>query len=661
MNLTKLFNYKYLMQNIKKSKMAITLFLLVVPIFTSLFIITAFDSYAPSFIELGAANIIFMYVTPFILSFSLFGYVYKKKSIDFIGSMPISRKSIFITNTIGGIALIILMQLITLICTLLFSSITNSLIFSKMVLDLFIYQTVAYIFVFVVSNLAMSVSGNVVTQIVVTLLILFTVSASIFYLNISNNSFNVSFNPIGQNYDLKKDINYTAPSLIFNGDYQYNVKSMIKMILLSIAYIILGFNLFKNKKMEYAGESFENKNTHFIVKGLTLIPFVMILVLLFDSHEWEAIIILLTIMAVYFLVYDLITNKRNKIKDNFCAFIISITVLFGAYEILINITEDVKIKVDLDDIKSFTITRVDYNNIATTKSNDISLLEKLAYNAGDYREGKDVKIELNLKNGDKGQLRFYYTKDSVIEEVLSSMETPKVSNSTKIKFRYYDYNEIEITKQEEKELKNALNKAFETISAYELYNINEEAIDGEYFIIYDYKDHDIIEYNCSIKLTKEVFDVISRIYSRKLNEKIAKINRTGEFANIKILNSETLKKYMPEDFKAEKYYYYVGNYSNTETEKEILNFVYNNLEKTCNLDEEYIGIQISNLNFYTNDVEEFAKILEKYYKIKNKNDNDYDYDYEDIAIPDTEAVDEVYTQENIINMNPNSSAITIGY
>ena len=109
MNLMKLFNLKYLMQNIKKSKMAIILFLAVVPIFTALTIILNSSYYhALEFYELGLANIIFMYITPFILSFCLFGYVYKKKDIDFVCSMPISRKSIFVTNTIGGIILILM-------------------------------------------------------------------------------------------------------------------------------------------------------------------------------------------------------------------------------------------------------------------------------------------------------------------------------------------------------------------------------------------------------------------------------------------------------------------------------------------------------------------------------------------------------------------------
>ena len=408
MNLAKLFNFKYLMQNIKKSKMAIILFLLVVPLFTSLLlIVSSSDSYVPSFLELGAPNVIFMYVTPFILSFSLFGYVYKKKSIDFIGSMPINRKSIFFTNTIGGIGLIVLMQFITLICTLIFGAITESLIFSKMVWDLFLYQTVAYIFVFTVANLAMSVSGNVITQIVVTLLILFTISSSVLYLNMWNN-FDIKLTDddyrITSNYNINNDISYTAPSLLFNdGSYIFDTKSLVKMVVLSIAYVILGYYLFKNKKMEYAGESFENKFIHFIVKGLTLIPFVMILVALVDSDEWEAIMILMAIIFVYYFVYDLITNKKNKLRENLVAVITSIVVLFGVYAILVNVTEEMDFEIELSDIKSFQIEEIAGNALSIdSRIEDVSLIEKMIYASNRYRydeyyDAETVKVMINLK------------------------------------------------------------------------------------------------------------------------------------------------------------------------------------------------------------------------------------------------------------------------
>ena len=156
MNLMKLFNMKYFMQNVKKSKMAILLFLSIVPIFTALTIITLGKDSILEFWKLGLANIIFMYITPFVLSVVLFGYVYKKKSIDFIGSMPISRKSIFITNTIGGSILLILSQLVTLLVSLLAGTLVGGTVFVGMLWDIFVYQSIAYIFVFTISNLAMS-------------------------------------------------------------------------------------------------------------------------------------------------------------------------------------------------------------------------------------------------------------------------------------------------------------------------------------------------------------------------------------------------------------------------------------------------------------------------------------------------------------------------
>ena len=174
MNLTKLFNFKYLIQNIKKSKMALVLFFIIVPIFTSLTIMTTKDQIL-DFSELAFVNILGMYIIPFIFSVCLFGYVYKKNSVDFMCSMPVSRKTIFVTNTIGGIGMIVLMQLITLILTLLIGVVTGATISNAMVFDIFAYQTIAYIFVFTIANLAMSVSGNLLTQIVVTLLITFLI------------------------------------------------------------------------------------------------------------------------------------------------------------------------------------------------------------------------------------------------------------------------------------------------------------------------------------------------------------------------------------------------------------------------------------------------------------------------------------------------------
>ena len=247
----KLFNMKYFMQNVKKSKMAILLFLSIVPIFTALTIITLGKDSILEFWKLGLANIIFMYITPFVLSVVLFGYVYKKKSIDFIGSMPISRKSIFITNTIGGSILLILSQLVTLLVSLLAGTLVGGTVFVGMLWDIFVYQSIAYIFVFTISNLAMSLSGNILTQIVTTLLITFLIPSGVAYFDIwnSGNSYRIA-DEYGMLYSTVTNTrNYTAPSAVFgcaiNGmSYEYNNTSIAKMVVLSLIYIVIGYIMF---------------------------------------------------------------------------------------------------------------------------------------------------------------------------------------------------------------------------------------------------------------------------------------------------------------------------------------------------------------------------------------------------------------------------------
>lgn len=116
MNLIKSFNFKFFKENVKKSKGAIALLVLIVPIFITLITILCLNDSNVNVPSKGSflfINFIGMYFIPVLMSSALFGYVYKKKSVDFINSQPINRKTIFVTNTIGGIVLITIIQLLT--------------------------------------------------------------------------------------------------------------------------------------------------------------------------------------------------------------------------------------------------------------------------------------------------------------------------------------------------------------------------------------------------------------------------------------------------------------------------------------------------------------------------------------------------------------------
>lgn len=179
MNLTKLFNFKYLKQNFKKSKSLIILIILIIPVLTTLFLIGNNNSeYANMILEgdYNFINYIGMYILPIILSIVLLGYVYKRDAVDLINSMPINRKTIYFTNLIGGIVVILISQFLTMIAGIVCSKIClNIFLPVELVVDSFFVMLVSYIFVYTAACLALTVSGNIMIQCVVTALILFLI------------------------------------------------------------------------------------------------------------------------------------------------------------------------------------------------------------------------------------------------------------------------------------------------------------------------------------------------------------------------------------------------------------------------------------------------------------------------------------------------------
>ncbi len=137
MSLIKWFNGKYLLQNLKKSKGLLTLLVLIIPIITTLIIVSINASIFEVVVDeitLSYANLIGMYIIPFIISVIVGGYVYKRNSVDFINSMPMNRKTIFFTNFIAGVLIIFAIQVLTLITNLVCAS-----IFTELFIPIYLY------------------------------------------------------------------------------------------------------------------------------------------------------------------------------------------------------------------------------------------------------------------------------------------------------------------------------------------------------------------------------------------------------------------------------------------------------------------------------------------------------------------------------------------
>ena len=288
MNLTKLFNINYLRQNLKKSKVILLIFTLLIPILNTLaLIMTSINSnnYVPSLLDISAINIVGIYFLPLVISICLFNFMFKKKSVDFINSMPISRKSIFVTNTIGGLLIFLVMLIVNALLIGMVSLMFNIPIPFIMLLDYVLIWFSIYMFAFTIANLAMSISGNAITGIVVSLLLIFFVPFMLSYTNIlkeNNNSDNYYIevkdeNTIPENYtcsendiecNLNKQLNKYEVYMtkvtnkkynpmfnfifgrMYEYDYEIEIYTNVTIVLLSIIYIIVGYYLFINRKME---------------------------------------------------------------------------------------------------------------------------------------------------------------------------------------------------------------------------------------------------------------------------------------------------------------------------------------------------------------------------------------------------------------------------
>ena len=345
MSITKFFNRKYAMQNIKKSKAILGLIIIAVPIIT-LFAMYFFDvdRYSNPFdlTSLFIINYFGMFIIPFIVSACFMGFCYKKTSVDFVCSMPLNKKTIFITNLIAGIVYLVLLQLLTLIITSCYVIMVPSTLFSiSMAVDVFFMMSLSYIFIYSICMLAASVSGNIVTQIVVSLLVLFLVPFTriamfedvnfgmipSFFHSMEDGA--ISYTPVSMTYSLPiSTFIYGVESGSPGLDFTFVGKSMLYSMILVAVYSIAGVILFEKRKLENAGTSFQNDFVHVIVKGLTLYPIVALLVYV-KSYENIAVLgLAIIIMAVYYIIYDMITFKKMKLMPKIGSFIVSVFFLY---------------------------------------------------------------------------------------------------------------------------------------------------------------------------------------------------------------------------------------------------------------------------------------------------------------------------------------------
>lgn len=560
MNLTKLFHFNYLKQNLKKSRVTLAFVLLILPILNLLIFFMQIESTRINVFSLDELSILAtvgLYIIPIVLSIILFNYVFKKKAIDFIGSMPLDRKTIFVTNTIGGILLIVALIFITALFIFLVSLfLPNVYVPFGVLIDYFVVFTLSYIFVFVVCNLALSLSGNVATTIVVCALILFLLP----FLHFVNTTLDNTYNNIyyqcvacGEEEYLSgiyesTVYQYTTPAqaivnvITFNEESSlYKDSALGKMVLMTILYMLIGFSVFNKKELEVSETSFKSKWIHTIVKSLTLIPFMIVIYqIVKDSTSFVAILFILALLLIYYFVYDLITKRSiGEVRFNLMSFLVAIVILFPFSAVILNnFTSGRDIILTSDDITS--ITFLDAN---------ISCIEELG---GTFTTTNQEIIDIALTDGTENyvaQAYIYangkkYTKaillnDDDIEKLDKLVRTTNEYKNKKenilknIDVVTVGRNQAKLERDDIDVLKRAIK------------NPTDE--NSEFFLplyVYSYENHELTKKIYYSNLNEELNQLAVDCYNEKVKEKL----KNNDFDNIGWANIQ--------DEYTGKYYYY---------------------------------------------------------------------------------------------------------
>ena len=661
MNLTKLINTNYLFQNLKKSRTVLAIFLGLIPILNTIILImtlTNNPNYILSFTEISILNLIGIYILPIVISTCLFNYIYKKKSVDFINSMPISRKSIFITNTISGIMIFTIMLLVNAILIWAVTAIFNAPIPFMMLFDYFWFFLLVYIFTFSTTNLAMTISGNAITQIVVTLLLLFLVPFTSLYISelYKSNTYydvllecneevckpekyycydnldctlNKQLNRYHNNLTPISKYNYTTPfslvsSIITNENTLINKVSIIKMLILSIIYIILGYYLFLKRKMEISETSFKNPHLHNLVKSLTLVPMVAISYFIFKEEELIFSIFIIVIMLIYYFIYDLITKKHiQNIKLSCLYFTATLIILTGIFYIADNQKEQTNI-VKYSDIKEIAID-IGYiagkdtrNKIYIDNKELKSILVKSMLNDETHyynsfttyfktSNNREYKTYITLNEENYNKILTLLSKEKSYINYYKNINPNETYAIIKIGDKIYK-------KAAAKPYLNLLNDTIKELSLKDFIDLQQKYsyTNNDYYIkLYTYKNHDIEEFAINAYINYDLLNSIVNSNNQTLKENITPI--------------------MPQDYHLYyenaylKEFYNIDFYIVRSAKQELYEFISKNINDEVDMRKEFftftIQLDYNTYYFTTNKVEEIKTILDnKYESIKNTDD-----------------------------------------
>lgn len=378
-----------------------------------------------------------IFVLPVLVSILLFKYTNEEKSSSFIHGLPISKRKLYITNILTGIVMYVIPFLINLIIILLLNlgEMGKYLQFAD-IMKWFgvcmLYNTIFFAFAtFIGTFCASKISHGILTYILMyapigglAIASIIMESALFGFKGLSNNLEEFRGWPFIKIIEDFREMG----SYYLSQTIKFEISTIIIYIASIIVMLVLGYFIYKKRKLEITKEFIAFKGLRSFVKYVATFLVNLLSYMYFcDVFEENKIVTLLAsfiITLIAYLIIEMILKKTYKVFKSIIGFIVyAVIVTIGfvilntgafGYETRIPKAEDVQ-EVDFS-LNSDTINFREKQNI----ENVIDFQQKLI---NEKKKGyTEYTLEYKLKNGRK-ITRKYNINNSLYKEELNKILT----------------------------------------------------------------------------------------------------------------------------------------------------------------------------------------------------------------------------------------------
>ena len=388
-----------------------------------------------------------IFVLPVLVSILLFKYTNEEKSSSFIHGLPISKRKLYITNILTGIVMYVIPFLVNLIIILLLNlgEMGKYLQFADIIKWFgvcMLYNTIFFAFAtFIGTFCASKISHGILTYILMYAPVGVLVLTSAFVEDVL-----YGFKGLSSNFEEFTKLPFIKiiedfremSSYYLSQTIKFETSTIIIYIISIIVMLVLGYFIYKKRKLEITKEFIAFKGIRSFVKyAATFLVNLLSYMYFYDvigKHNIRTLLASFVITLIAYLIIEMILKKTYKVFKSIIGFIVYaviITITFvilntGAfgYETRIPKAEDVQ-EVSFE-VRNETINFKEKQNI----ENVIDFQRKLV---DEKKKGyTEYTLEYKLKDGRK-ITRKYDINNSLYKEELNKILTSNEYYEEKIK------------------------------------------------------------------------------------------------------------------------------------------------------------------------------------------------------------------------------------